>query len=144
MKEIGVRVEDFDHPYDLIKSINPGIPPEQAVAQVEAFNKWEFNKTQVPVEEARNELLRRAGYNPKDWTFYSNTLRSEGQSDEDMLRSLARPFPDGIEFLVIQGEFLGGVSGTPGKGSWGWARYKYYPNGYTAFIRARPKPLKGG
>lgn len=143
MKEIESR-ENFD-PVDLIKSINPDMAAEQAVAQIEEFNRIELNRTKAPVVEARNELLRKAGYDPKDWIYYSNTLRLGDQSNEDMMRSLARPFPEEVEFLIVQGDFIGGVGGIPGVTStWSVVRYKYNPDGFTAFIRVRPKQIEGG
>ena len=135
---------EYEDPLDLIRTINRQMSPEQAVGQVDELNRKEHNRTKTPVEEARRKLLQDHGYDPKDWTYYSNTLRLDGQNDEDMMRSLARNFPEGVEFLVIQGEFIGGVTGRPGiDSSWGVARYKYHPDGYTAFIRVRPKQLKG-
>lgn len=118
------------------------MPPEQAVEQVEEFNRIKHNETKIPVEEARRQLLRNSGYNPEDWTFYSNTSRDVDQTDEEMMEELARNFPEGVEFLLIQGEFIGGVSGNPGTISiWGVARYIYNPKHHTAFIRVRPKQL---
>jgi hypothetical protein len=139
-----MEIPNFENPLDLIRTINRDMSPEQAVAQVEEFYRRESNRTTAPVETARRRLLRDCGYNPQDWTFYSNTSRLDSESDEDMMRRLARNFPEGVEFLVIQGEFIGGVTGKPGiDSSWGVARYKYSPDGYSVFIRVKPKQLKG-
>lgn len=140
-----MKIPEFKDRLDLIRTINPHMSPEQAVAQVEELNRREFNRTKAPVKEARQQLLKDHGYDPNDWTYYSNTLRFDGQSDEEMMKWLSRNFPEGVEFLVIQGEFVGGVTGRPGiDSSWGVSRYKYHPDGYTAFIRVRPKQLNIG
>jgi len=126
-------------PIDLIKTINKEMGADQVVENIQLYNELEHNSSQSPTEAARAELLRRSGYDPQDWVFYSNFLPHFGkeQPNEQDLEMLGRNFPPEVEFLIVQGAVLGGATGTPGQGSWGWARYKYYPKEYSVFVRVK-------
>lgn len=138
-----IEIPNFQDTRDLIRSINPEMSPEQVVAQIKEYNRLESSSTTSPTDHIRREFLKEHGYKPDNWTFYSNSSPFKGQTAEDMLKRLARPFPGEVEFLIIQGSFVGGITGTPGMGSWGAARYKYSDSVYTAFVRVRPKQLSG-
>jgi hypothetical protein len=136
----------YDHPHDLIKGINPAITPEEAVERVRLFNESEFNETQRPVVEARAELVRRAGNNPEDWVFYSHSypLGKGTEHREEELKRIAEPFPDGVEFLMVNGGVLGGFHGELGSGFWSVAKYMYLEDCWSVFIRVKKRlPGKG-
>ena len=138
-----------EDPIQLIKEINPNMPPEQAVQNVRRFNKLEYNRSKKPVYQARDELLKKYGYKPNEWVYFTNHFPLDGKEnvDEADLASLARPFPKGVEFLILPGGFVGGISGIPGTtSSWGVAQYKFREDDYTVYIRVAivPKALHRG
>lgn len=134
-----LEIPHYDDPADLIRTINPGMSAEQALAQVQEYYKREYNPSQLPTQQARKKRLEESGYNPNEWTFFSNIVRLDGQNDDDVMRFTAKNFPEDIEFLLIQGEFIGGIMSN-GSG----AKYIYNPspNDFSAFIRIRPKQLQ--
>lgn len=137
---------DLHKQWRLIESITPSMPPEQAVAQVQLFNQIDKERDVVnlPLFEVRKKLLEEYGYNPSDWVFYSND--SSSKSPEEKIAELAKPFPLGIEFLVLPGHFIGGVlyGETPTLSIFGVAKNKYFSFGHSCFIRVKPKQITLG
>jgi len=130
--------------YDLLR-FNPKISPEEVITRLKKFNELNFNKTRIPVIEKRNEQLKDAGYDSDNWTFYECSVPLDnGQTVEQQMRRYSTHFPDGIEFLMIQGSYAGGVieSSSGAFEANGLTEYGFDPTRYTTFIRVRPNLIQ--
>ena len=135
----------FKDKADLIRTINPEMSPEQAVANVSLFNELEFNKTQIPVMEKRDEQLRNAGYEPNEWVYYECSVPiNKDRTAEEQMKSYSRYFPKGVEFLMIQGAYTGGVIEASSRAfkAFSASEYGFSATRYTTFIRVRPNLIK--
>lgn len=127
---------------ELIREIKRDMSPREVIERVSAFNQVEFNLSLIPTIIARRELLKKCGYIPTEWTFYSNWGLLAHQTPNGMLRTLKRNFPTGIEFLAIQGAYVGGMSGIGDGGPGGVSRYNFDSETYSVFIREKPAPKR--
>ena len=127
--------------YNLLSEINPNMPAEEVIARITEFNQQDFNETNKPEIQARNQLLIDAGHTPSDWTFYTNKshLDNEQPMGKELDNFFKKVFPPDIEYLAFNGEFLGGVHS--GENVISVIKCTYNELGYSVFVRIRPKML---
>jgi hypothetical protein len=121
-----------DDPDDLIREINPDMSLDEAVWRVQLYNQRVTDGTNTAVFEAIKKMLTDFDYNPEEWVYFSNM-----QSPEEAEKHFAEHFPRGVDYLALPGQYIGGITG--GAVSFGLAKHTYHNNGYTTFIRVRPK-----
>ncbi len=129
-------------PDNLIREIHEKMSPEQVIENIRLYHELEHNSSRNPTDAARIELLKRSGYEPKDWLYFTNFVPIYGEkvpNDKD-LEMLGSSFPPEIEFLILQGAVIGGMS-NPRSNSFHGAKYIFHENEYSVFVRVR-KQLK--
>lgn len=106
-------------------------------------NEYDAEVGKAAQLEAAYRLLDESGYNRDDWVYlslaYPETPDQEGV--ETVIRSWKKHIPEGIEFLALQGGFLGGVSHDTERGVHSWIQPCYMPDNFTLFIRVKPLQL---
>lgn len=127
---------------DLIKAINPDMNPVEVLARLVLHTKVGYSGIPDEVERGRRQLILNAGYEPDDWVWYTNDFILDNQTYDDMVQQVRKPFPQGIDFLVVPGAMIGG--GTTSSSfqtengtieMQGFAMTVYRPTQYTVFVR---------
>lgn len=126
---------------NLLTELNSQMSPEEVVARIQKFNRLDFNPTHSPVIEKQNEMLIEAGYDPDDWTFYSNDSHwnKEITHEEQIENHFKAYFPAGVEYLAIKGQCVGGAYSDTLVSA--LVQYRFVEDGYSVFVRVRPKTL---
>lgn len=85
----------------------PDTDPDEALKRIDRVVKYIELSEDPLITQARQEMLRRVGYNPDEWISYRNVKqpkdRNKGFTDEDMQEQFGR-YPKELEFIVVQGE----------------------------------------
>ncbi len=101
------EASEFMDALRLEHTTTPETDPDEALKRIDRVVKYIDLSRDPIVTKARQEMLRRAGYNPDEWKSYMSVMqpkdRNKGFTDEDMQKQFGR-YPKALEFIVIQGE----------------------------------------